>query len=115
MTRSRGFHDRLPEKRRVKAAHGGMWSFEGPEMVPMRELVHVLRDDEQHPAELADPADVASRLTQILEVPVSETAARYLAGGGRADDPPDAAEAFGVRRTGLIDGLRATLERAGAG
>lgn len=28
MTRSRGFHDRLPEKRRVKAAHGGLWSFE---------------------------------------------------------------------------------------
>jgi uncharacterized protein YbjT (DUF2867 family) len=94
---------------------GGTWSFEGPEMVPMRELVHLLRDDERHPDELVHAADVARRLTEILEVPVSETAARYLAGAGRADDAPDAAETFGVRRTGLLDGLRATLERAGAG
>jgi hypothetical protein len=29
-------------------------------------------------------------------------------------DRPDAAGAFGVRRTGLLDGLRATLAAAGA-
>ena len=103
----------------VSGALNGVWSFEGPEMVPMRELVHVLRDDERPPVELVEPADVARRLTELLEVPVSETAARYLATAGRADDghdaAPDAAEAFSIARTGLLDGLRATLARAGAG
>jgi len=94
-------------------ALGGTWAFEGPEMVPLRELVHVLRDDERAPAVVGEPAHAAQRLSELLEVPISATAARYLASAGRATDAPDAAEAFPVERTGLVDGLRATLARAG--
>jgi uncharacterized protein YbjT (DUF2867 family) len=98
-----------------EGALAGTWSFEGPEMVPLRELIHLLRDDDRGAQVLDDPATLAARLTEILEVPVSLTAARYLAAAGRADAEPDAAEAFGIERTGLVDGLRTTLERAGAG
>jgi hypothetical protein len=40
--------------------------------------------------------------------------ASFLAMPSRSDQP-DAAEAFGVRRTSLVDGLRATLAAADAG
>jgi uncharacterized protein YbjT (DUF2867 family) len=93
---------------------GGTWSFEGPELVSFRELLHVLRDDDRAPAVL-DARQGAARLAELLDVPVSLTAARHLAMAGRSDDAPDAAAAFGVTRTGLLDGLRATLARAGAG
>jgi NADH dehydrogenase len=92
----------------------GVWSFEGAEMTPLRELVHVLRDDERT-AEVLDPTQAAVRLTDLLEIPISLTAARYVASAGRAVDAPDAGEAFGVTRTGLLDGLTATLARAGTG
>ena len=94
---------------------GGTWALEGPEMVPLRDLVHVLRDDAREAEVLDHPAPLAARLTDLLEVPVSTTAARYLAGAGRAAGAPDAAEVFGLERTGLLEGLRRTLERAGAG
>jgi NADH dehydrogenase len=93
---------------------GGTWSFEGPEMVSFRELLRVMRDDDRAP-EVLDAPQGATRLAQLLDVPVSPTAARYLATAGRATDAPDAATAFGVKRTRLLDGLRATLARAGAG
>jgi uncharacterized protein YbjT (DUF2867 family) len=93
----------------------GTWAFEGPEMVAARELIHLLRDDDRELEQLDGPASIAGRLAEILEVPISVTAAAYLAGAGRATDAPDAAEAFGIARTPLVDGLRTTLERAGAG
>jgi NADH dehydrogenase len=95
-------------------ALGGTWAFEGQEPMPMRDLVHLLRDDDQAPEEVVDTAELASRLTDLLEVPVSSTAARWLAAAGRSTDAPDAAEAFPVARTGIVDGLHRTLERAGA-
>jgi uncharacterized protein YbjT (DUF2867 family) len=93
-------------------ALAGIWSLEGPEMVPLRELIGVLRDDDREPERLDDPALVAARLTELLEVPVSETAAGYVASAGRASDATDAAEAFGLARVGFVEGLRRTLERA---
>jgi uncharacterized protein YbjT (DUF2867 family) len=93
---------------------GGTWALEGPEIVSFRELLHVLRDDDRAP-DVLDPRQGATRLAELLDVPVSLTAARYLAMAGRADDAPEAAAAFGMTRTGLLDGLRATLARAGAG
>lgn len=95
-------------------ALGGTWALEGPEMLPMRELVHLLRDDDRRPEELTGPADVAARLTEILGAPISLTAARYLADAGRATVGSDATSAFPVVMTGLLDGLRETLARAGA-
>ncbi|HSL10041.1 MAG TPA: NAD(P)H-binding protein [Actinomycetota bacterium] len=97
------------------SALAGTWALEGPEMVPLRELVHVLRDDERSPTAIDDPADAARRLTALLEVPISTVAAAWIGSAGRADGDPDAAEAFGVARTGLLEGLRATLARAGEG
>jgi NADH dehydrogenase len=96
------------------AAIRGTWSFEGAEAVSIRELLHLLRGDELAP-QVLDAAESAARLTDLLGIPVSPTAARYLARAGVARDAPDAGTAFGVPRTGLLDGLRTTLERVGAG
>ena len=93
---------------------GGTWSFQGAETVSIRELLRVLRDDDRAP-EVLGPDESVDRLSDLLEVPVSPAAARYLATAGLARDAPDAATAFRVARTGLLDGLRTTLERAGAG
>lgn len=94
---------------------GGVWSLEGPDVLAARELVHLLRDDAIAPEAVVDPEPAAARLSELLEVPVARSAARYLAGAGRATDAPDAAGAFGVARTPLGEGLRRTLERAGGG
>ena len=59
------------------------------------------------------PGAAAARLTDGLGTFVSQTAAEVFALPSRAD-APDAAEAFGVERTALADGLRATARSAAA-
>ena len=90
----------------------GTWALEGPDAVSASELVALLAPGETPPIQLsADEA--ASRLTAALGMPVSRTAIDVFGMRSRAD-APDAGDAFGVARTPLVDGLRATVERAAA-
>ena len=76
------------------------------------ELVALLAPGTTPPIPLA-PDEAAVRLTAGLGSPVSRTATEVFAMPSRAD-APDAGDAFGVRRTRLVDGLRTTVERAAA-
>ena len=82
----------------------GVWALEGPDVVRMSELVGLLGPSGAEPPEALAPAEAAARLTQGLGRRVSVAAAEVLALPSRAD-APDAAEAFGVRRTPLAEGL----------
>lgn len=90
----------------------GTWGIEGPDVVSADELVGVLRADDAVPTH-ADGQPAAAALTTLLETPIDAVTASFFGMPSRADRP-DAASAFGVRRTGLLDGLRATLAAAGA-
>jgi NADH dehydrogenase len=90
----------------------GTWAVEGPDVVSADELVGLLRADDEVPSH-ADGQPAAAALTTLLETPIDAVTASFFAMPSRADRP-DAAEAFGVRRTRLLDGLRATLAAAGA-
>lgn len=84
----------------------GTWALEGPDAVTMAELVALLAPPGTDPPVPLTPREAAARLSDGLGTPVSETAADVFAMPSRAD-APDAAEAFGVERTALVDGLRA--------
>lgn len=89
----------------------GTWALEGPDAVTARELARLLAGN---PA--ADPVGIGSAglpatLERLLGVPITPPAARIFSIPGRAD-ARDAAAAFGVRRTSLVEGLRITAERA---
>jgi NADH dehydrogenase len=89
----------------------GTWALEGPDVVTMRDLVMLLAaPGNDAPAPLTARA-AAARLTEGLEMPVSETAAEVFALPSRADGP-DAAAEFGVTRTALVSGLRAMAQPA---
>jgi uncharacterized protein YbjT (DUF2867 family) len=88
----------------------GTWAIEGPDAASASELVTLLGKDGAAPVPLSPP-DAAERLADGLGVPFSRTAAELFALPSRAD-APDAAAEFGVRRTPLVEGLHATLERA---
>jgi uncharacterized protein YbjT (DUF2867 family) len=91
----------------------GTWGIEGPDVVSADQLVGLLRADDAAPAH-ADGQPAAAVLTELLETPIDAVTASFFAMPSRSDRP-DAAEAFGVRRTSLVDGLRATLAAAGPG
>jgi uncharacterized protein YbjT (DUF2867 family) len=84
----------------------GTWALEGPDVLTMSELVTILAAPAADPAVPLPPAAAAARLTDGLGTFVSQTAAEVFALPSRAD-APDAADAFGVDRTTLADGLRA--------
>lgn|SRR5262245_3141062 len=92
---------------------GGTWGIEGPDAVSADALVRLLRADDAAPTH-ADGQPAAAALTELLETPIDAVTASFFAMSNRADRP-DAAGAFGVRLTSLVDGLRATLAAAGAG
>jgi uncharacterized protein YbjT (DUF2867 family) len=92
---------------------GGTWGLEGPDEVSADELVGLLRANGATPTH-ADGQPAAAALTGLLDLPIDAVTASFFAMPSRRDRP-DAADAFGVRRTGLLDGLRATLAAAGAG
>ena len=85
----------------------GTWGLEGPDTLTADALVGVLRDDDEHPAH-ADGQAAAAALSRLLDAPVDAVTASFFGMPSRAD-APDAADAFGVRRTPLLEGLRATL------
>ena len=91
----------------------GIWALEGPDVVTMAELVTLLSAPEADPPVPLPPGEAAARLTDGLGTFVSQTAAEVFALPSRVD-APDAAEAFGVERTTLADGLRATAQSASA-
>jgi len=91
----------------------GTWGLEGPDVVTADALVAILRGDEEHPVHL-DGQPAARALTDMLERPMDAVTASWFAMPSRAD-ASDAAASFGVARTGLLDGLRATMADAAGG
>lgn len=91
----------------------GTWALEGPDVVTMAELVTLLAAPGADAPMPIAPGAAAARLTDGLGTFVSQTAAEVFALPSRAD-APDAAAAFGVERTALADGLRATARSAAA-
>jgi uncharacterized protein YbjT (DUF2867 family) len=90
----------------------GTWGLEGPDVISADGIARLLRGDDAVPTH-ADGQAAAEALTRLLGVPIDAVAASFLSAPSRAD-APDAASAFGVTRTPLLDGLRATLEAASA-
>jgi hypothetical protein len=88
----------------------GTWGLEGPDVLTADGFCGLLRADVTTPIH-ADGQAAAAGLTRMLGVRVDAVAASYLAMPSRRD-APDAAEAFGVARTPLLEGLRVTLETA---
>ena len=87
----------------------GTFGLEGPDALGGEELLELLAGSGVV-GTLARPDDT-DRLSSLLGIPVSATAAAWICSEARAD-APDAAEALGVRRTPLAEGLRRTLARA---
>jgi uncharacterized protein YbjT (DUF2867 family) len=87
----------------------GTWAIEGPDAVTMADLVGILSAPGADPPVPLTPPDAAARL-EALGTHISLTAADLFAMPSRAD-APDAAEAFGIVRTTLVDGLRATAQQ----
>jgi uncharacterized protein YbjT (DUF2867 family) len=90
----------------------GTWALEGPDALSALDLVALLAPGEA-PAVPLSPDEAASRLSAVLGSPVSRTAMEIFGMRSRAD-APDAGDAFDVARTPLVDGLRATVDRAAA-
>ncbi len=90
----------------------GVWGLEGPDRLTADEVFGVLAEGGE--PEHLDAASAASRLTALLERPVSARATAFFAAASVAD-APDAAAAFGVARTSFEEGLRATSEKASQG
>jgi hypothetical protein len=90
----------------------GTWALEGPDVVSADGLAGFLRDDAAAP-DHADGQAAAEVLTALLGVPVDALTASWFAMASRAD-APDAAQAFGVRTTPLLEGLRLTVAAAAA-
>ena len=90
----------------------GTWGLEGPDVVTVDALVSTLRQDDETAVHV-DGQPAAKALTELLGVPVDAVTASFFGMPSRAD-APDAAAAFGVARTGLLDGLRTTMADATA-
>lgn len=91
------------------------WGLEGPDALTPVALTRLMMGPDARPRP-ADDTAVASvaGMEALLDVALAPAAVRYLLDPSRAD-APDAAAAFGIEPTPLVDGLRLTLERAAAG
>ena len=96
----------------AEADLAGTWGLEGPDVVTADDFARMLRGDAASPTHASGQA-AAETLTRLLGVPFDAVTASFFGLPSRAE-PPDAALAFGVSRTPLVDGLRATLEAAAA-
>jgi NADH dehydrogenase len=88
----------------------GTWQVHGPDTVTADQLFELL-DGEGEPAHLG-PVDAASRLSELLERPISVATAVSFAAEPATSELPGAADAFGVARTPLVEGLRRTADLA---
>lgn len=95
-----------------EAELAGTWGLEGPDVVTGDGLARLLGGDGAVPTHASGQA-AAEALTRLLGVPFDAVTASFFALPSRAD-APDASAAFGVARTPLVDGLRATLDAAAA-
>ena len=91
----------------------GTWALEGPDAVTADDTVAMLAGREA-PFEHLEGDPARTRLTALLERPVSPHAVDALTAPGRAD-APDAALRFGLGRTSLSDAMRAALDVVAAG
>jgi uncharacterized protein YbjT (DUF2867 family) len=89
----------------------GTWGLEGPDAPTADGFARLLRDDDETPSH-ADGQAAAATLTTLLGTPVDAVTTSFFAMASRAD-ADDAAEAFGVTMTPLVEGLRRTLAAAG--
>jgi len=96
----------------AQAELAGTWGLEGPDVVTADGFAGMLRGDGAEPTHASGQA-AAEILTRLLGVPFDAVTASFFALPSRADGP-DAALAFGVSRTPLVDGLRVTLAEAAA-
>jgi uncharacterized protein YbjT (DUF2867 family) len=90
----------------------GTWGLEGPDVVTADELCAYLRDDDEVPTH-ADGQAAASRLSDLLGIPVDAVTASHFGLASRID-AGDAAGAFGFDRTALEEGIRRTLADSAA-
>jgi len=86
------------------------FAIEGPDVVTASGFLRLL-GGEVAESEPLTPDDAARRLRSLLERSVTIRTTELFGMPSRAD-APDAAERFGIERTGLVEGLRRTLRRA---
>jgi uncharacterized protein YbjT (DUF2867 family) len=91
----------------------GTWCLEGPHALSAGALTTLLSGEGAPAAEHVRGDDARRRLEGLLGISVSAAAVETFESPSRAD-APDAAEAFGVDRTPLVEGLRAALTAASA-
>ncbi|MDP9227948.1 MAG: hypothetical protein M3M99_02715, partial [Actinomycetota bacterium] len=95
----------------------GVWSLEGPEELTADDLFEIAGEGGE-PVHL-DPSTAASRLTELLEIPVSVRATESFAAPSVANvadgAPPKATTTFGVPMTPFEQGLRDLAARASKG
>jgi len=89
---------------------GGTWALEGPDPVTPVALTRLLTGEDAPAPVALDPSDAASALEALLGIPLAPFAVAHLLRPSRAD-ARSAADAFGVTRTELADGLRRTVAR----
>ena len=93
----------------------GTWALEGPDVLTPSALAGMLTDGDPHDRGLLEGSpDPAGRLEALLDVALIPSAVRHLLDPARAD-APDAAAAFSIVLTPLVEGLRRTLARAAEG
>jgi NADH dehydrogenase len=88
----------------------GTWALEGPDAATADGLVALLVGPDAPPVHL-EGAAARSRLSELLERPVSRHVVDALVAPGRAD-APDASARFGLERTRLDDAMRSALASA---
>jgi uncharacterized protein YbjT (DUF2867 family) len=89
---------------------GGTWALEGPEAVTPLTLTRMLTGEDADAPIVLPAAEAAARLETLIGLPLPSYVIDHLLRPLRAD-APDAAAGFGVRRTGLVEGLRRTVAR----
>lgn len=87
---------------------GGTWALEGPEALTPVDLTQMLTGGGGASPIVLPPAEAAAGLERLLGMPLPRSAVDHLLRPLRAD-APDAAAAFDVTRTGLVEGLRRTV------
>jgi NADH dehydrogenase len=87
---------------------GGTWALEGPDSVTPLALTRMLTGEDASEAVVLCPAEAATRLEALLGVPLPRFALDHVLRPLRAD-APDAAQRFGVTRSGLVEGLHRTV------
>ena len=87
---------------------GGTWALEGPDALTPTALTRMLRGGDGAVPAIVAPERAVERLGELLEITLPPFAAAHLLRPLRAD-APDAAAAFDVGLSGLLEGLDRTV------